>query len=471
MTEVNRYFFCGIGGSGMLPLAYLLRDAGHIVEGSDRSRDQGRLPEKFADIERHGIKLFPQDGSGLTSPAQILVASAAIESSVPDAAAAERLGLRRVTRAEALAGLFNTAPARIAIGGTSGKSTTTGMTGWILHKLGRAPTIMNGAVMTNFATDDSPFASAVSGEEQVFVSEVDESDGSIALFDPTIAVLNNVSLDHKTLDELRALFGDFVAKADVAIVNADNEEAAALARSRAAAHCQTFSLVDDQADYAAFNLVPEPFGVSFQFRATQRGTTHRTKIAMPGRHNVANAMAAIAASCATGIDPFAAAGALESFEGIRRRMELIGTANGMTVFDDFGHNPDKIRASLSALHEFDGRLIVYFQPHGFGPLRLMKDELIACFAENLREGDQLLMPDPAYFGGTTDRSVTSKDLIEALGTLGTKAHHVASREEALAAIQRDAKPGDRIVVMGARDDTLSDFARTILTGLRQPNNS
>ena len=201
MSYQNKdFFFCGVGGSGMLPLALILRARGAIVAGSDRALDQGRSPEKFAFLRASGIDLFPQDGSGLTSGDQTLVASAAIEDTVPDVAAALSKGARRVTRAELLAELFNDAENSIGVAGTSGKSTTTGMIGWILHAVHRKPTIMNGAVMKNFVSDDALFASALVGNGPDFVSEVDESDGSIANFTPRIAVLNNIKLDHKTMD-------------------------------------------------------------------------------------------------------------------------------------------------------------------------------------------------------------------------------------------------------------------------------
>src|SRR5688500_5006150 len=229
MSGTKSYFFCGIGGSGMLPLACIVRARGAAVAGSDRALDQGRIAAKFDYLRGLGIDLYPQDGSGLTSQDQILVASAAVEDSVPDVQAARRLGLERITRAELLARLFNAAATGIAVGGTSGKSTVTGMIGWILHRAGLAPTVMNGAVMKNFVSPDAPFASALVGAGDLFVSEVDESDGSIALFRPRIAVLNNVSLDHKSMDELRALFGDFLGHAPTAIVNADDAEARALA--------------------------------------------------------------------------------------------------------------------------------------------------------------------------------------------------------------------------------------------------
>ena len=212
----------------MLPLANIVRDAGAAVSGSDRAMDQGRLGPKFQWLQSLGIDLFAQDGSGIISGDQVLIASAAIEDRVPDIAKANALGCPRMTRAELLADLFNAAPRSVAVGGTSGKSTVTGMIGWILTGAGRDPTIMNGAVMKNFVADDTPFASARVGQGDIFVSEVDESDGSIALFTPEVAVLNNVSLDHKTLEELRQLFGDFAKKAKVCVWNADDAETAAL---------------------------------------------------------------------------------------------------------------------------------------------------------------------------------------------------------------------------------------------------
>ncbi|MET0295134.1 MAG: Mur ligase family protein [Phenylobacterium sp.] len=231
MTRDRAYFFCGVGGSGMAPLALIVKARGAQVEGSDRSLDQGRNLDKFEFLKRQGIGLHPQDGSGLTGPHQTLVASAAIEDSVPDVAAAKRVGAGLMVRAELLSELFNAAPISVGVAGTSGKSTTTGMIGWILQQQGANPTIVNGAEMKNFVTPETPYASAVAGEGEVFVAEVDESDGSIARYQPTIAVVNNVALDHKSMEELRQLFGDFVGKAQAAVLNLDNDETAELART------------------------------------------------------------------------------------------------------------------------------------------------------------------------------------------------------------------------------------------------
>ncbi len=463
MTHSKDYFFCGIGGSGMLPLAMIVKARGAHVEGSDRALDQGRTGAKFDYLKSLGIALHAQDGSGVTRPSQILVASAAVEDTVPDVVAAKEAGAARLSRAQLLAQLFNESERPIGVAGTSGKSTTTGMIGWILHHAGKSPTVMNGAVMKNFVKPDALFASALVGEGEAFVSEVDESDGSIAMFHPKIAVLNNISLDHKTMDELRALFGGFIGDAETAVLNLDNDETARLAAERIQGRI-TYSLVDPRANLFADHIKPEPFGVSFNIVRSD-GARASVALKMPGRHNVSNALAAIAASGACGVSLEDAAKALGEFEGVRRRLEYVGEANGVTVIDDFGHNPDKITASLKTLHEFPGRLLVMFQPHGFGPLRLMKDEFIETFASLLAPGDVLFMPEPVYFGGTVDRSVSSKDIAAGVVAAGRNAETLATRDDCGAALLKLAKPGDRIVIMGARDDTLSIFAQDLLKQL------
>ena len=459
MSETQDYFFCGIGGSGMLPLAMIVSARGAHVEGSDRALDQGRTAAKFEYLRSLGIALHAQDGSGVNRPSQILVASAAVEDTVPDVIAAKRAGASRLSRAELLAQLFNESKRPIGVAGTSGKSTTTAMIGWILHHAGKSPTVMNGAVMKNFVSPDALFASALVGEGEAFVSEVDESDGSIAMFAPKVAVLNNISLDHKSMDELCALFGGFVERAEVAVLNLDNDETARLAGSRKNGKV-TYSLHDKSADLFAENIKPQPFGVSFDVVA--RDGRAGVSLKMPGRHNVSNALAAIAAARACGVSLNDAAQALAEFEGVKRRLEYVGEAKGVTVIDDFGHNPDKITASLKTLHEFPGRLLIMFQPHGFGPLRLMKNEFIATFAEQLAPEDVLLMPEPVYFGGTTDRSVSSKDIVNGVVVAGRKAQALATRDDCGARLVELARPGDRIAVMGARDDTLSAFAMDLL---------
>ncbi len=465
MSEHKHYFFCGIGGSGMLPLATLVHELGHTVSGSDRALDQGRTAQKFQWLQAAGIELFPQDGTGITRADQVLVASAAVEDTVADVVAANKAGARRITRAELLADMFNAAPRSIAVGGTSGKSTTTGMLGWILHQAGQNPTVFNGAVMNNFAGPETPYASAVAGGRDLFVSEVDESDGSIALFRPRVAVLTNIALDHKSLDDLRDLFRAFVAGAGVAVINADNAESVAVGADVAPEKRKTFGIENGKADLVASALVPEPDGVSFEVSETADGARVPVKLRVPGRHNVENALAALAAARSAGVSLAEAAGHLGTFAGVRRRLEVAGSAGGVTVIDDFAHNPDKIAATLGTLHEFPGRLLVMFQPHGFGPLRLMGDALVDCFVRELGEADVLIMPEPVYFGGTVERTVSSADLVRKVRKAGRDAHAFDDREACEGKLLELARPGDRIVVMGARDDTLSQFAAGLLTRL------
>jgi len=459
------YFFCGIGGSGMLPLALILHGHGAQVSGSDRALDQGRTAAKFDFLKSRGIALFPQDGSGVTSAGQIVVVSTAVEDTVPDVVAARKLGASLITRAELLAQLFNAAPQSIGVAGTSGKSTVTGMIGWMLTDLDCDPTIMNGAVMKNFVSADAPFASARVGASDLFVSEVDESDGSIARYTPQTAVVNNISLDHKTMDELRALFRDFVAKAQIAVLNLDNPETAALIPL--AHHAITYSLSDPSAHLLAQNLSPAPDGIVFDVIA--RGDAERTRVQLqvPGAHNVSNALAALAVARALEIPLNDAAAALSRFTGIRRRLELVGMASGVTVIDDFAHNPDKIAATLATLHAFPGRLLILFQPHGFGPLKKMRAEFIEVFASALAPNDILTMPEPVYYGGTTDRSVGSEEIVTGVRAGGRDALAFATRAECGEQLLELARPGDRIVVMGARDDTLSTFASELLVALEQ----
>jgi UDP-N-acetylmuramate--alanine ligase len=462
MSQHGDYFFCGIGGSGMTPLALIIQAKGGRVEGSDRALDQGRNGERFDFLRARGALLHPQDGSGVRRDSQILVTSAAVEETVPDVQAARRVGAAVMTRAKLLAQLFNNAALGVGVAGTSGKSTTVGMIGWILHRAGKSPTIMNGADMKNFIDSGSPFGSARVGDGDIFVSEVDESDGSIALFEPRVAVVNNISLDHKSLDELRSLFRGFLAGAQTAILNLDNAETAALAADLKPGQTVTYSLHAAAADLLVSALIPAPAGIAFQVRARDTGEAVTVELKVPGWHNVSNALAALCVAKVCGVGLAEAASYLGEFSGIRRRLEVVGTANEITVIDDFAHNPDKIAATLQTLHAFPGRLLLMFQPHGYGPLRLMRSALVDCFVRGLNDEDVLVMPEPVYFGGTVDRSVGSHDIIYEIERNGRKAFAYPDRSACDDALVGMARRGDRIVIMGARDDSLSEFAHEVL---------
>lgn len=461
----HSWFFCGIGGSGMLPLAQIVHGLGGDVAGSDRSHDQGRTADKFAWLEASGFTLHPQDGSGITSARQIVVASAAVENTVPEIVRATELSCPRMTRAELNSALFNAAATGIAVAGTSGKSTVTAMLGWILHGTGRAPTIMNGAVMKNFVSPTNPFASAHVGGRALYVSEVDESDGSIALYRPAIGVLLNVSLDHKSMEELRALFGDFLEVSKSSAVNFDDPEARALAEG---AHALGFGIEACDASLSVLDgsIVDAPTSIAATLVDRRDGSHHPLAVTMPGRHNLANALAAIAGASLAGVPVAEAARALASFAGLARRFDVIGTtAAGVTVIDDFGHNPEKCAATLRTLKRHPGRVIAFFQPHGFGPLRQMGRELAETFARELGPEDVTLICEPLYFGGTVERDDGAEQVARAIRDAGGNAEHFATREMVANRIAELALPGDRIAVMGARDDTLTEFAKGLFARL------
>jgi UDP-N-acetylmuramate--alanine ligase len=459
-------FFSGIGGSGMLPLASIVRASGAKVAGSDRSLDAGRTPHKFDYLRSLGIQLFPQDGSGLQE-GMTLVTSAAVEDTVPDVVRARELGLSHVTRPQFLAQLLNDAHHSVAIGGTSGKSTVTGMVGWILHACHRQPTVMNGAVMKNFVTPSAPFAGALVGDPELFVSEVDESDGSISLYKPEVAVLTNISLDHKEMAELRSLFAAFVLRSRKAVLNLDDPETRAISDVVPPEMLVGYGFDSPAAELMGKDLQLVEHGTSFALEVG--GERYDVQLAVPGRHNASNALAAIAATRALGVRVEDAVNALARFEGLRRRLETVGTAGGVTVIDDFAHNPDKIDATLATLRAQPGRLLIMFQPHGYGPLTKMGEELAESIAEGMAADDRLYLPDPVYHGGTVERTRGSDWLAEQVNARGRKAEHIPERPAIGEAFLAEAKSGDRILIMGARDDTLIEFARDLVEKLGARN--
>jgi UDP-N-acetylmuramate--alanine ligase len=436
----------------MLPLAIILKGLGYTVSGSDRSFDQGRTPEKFDWIRGQGIALHPQDGSGISGSIDYVVISKAVEDTVPDIAAAKALGVPIKMRADILIGLFNKAGTRIAVSGTSGKTTTTGMIGFLLKEAGMDPSVMNGGIFRNYARDN-PYSTAFVGGGDVFVTEVDESDGIdvVTAYEPDIAVIHNITLDHQPMEELRRMFSGFLAKTKTAVVNADDAGVMELARDFGGRKI-TYGA---KGDLVASDFVSHPDGIEAVI--STGAETARLKLRLPGRHNISNALAALAVARALDMPLVKAADILSRFEGIRRRMEVVGTKNGITVMDDFAHNPDKIAATLGTLREFPGRLHVFFQPHGYGFLKVVGAELAQAFADHLGPEDTLYMVEPFYAGGTVDRSVGSAQIVADIAARGRQARLMDGREAVKAAILAACQPGDRIVVMGARDDTLSAF--------------
>ncbi len=440
----QKYYFCGVGGNGMSPLARLLAARGAEVYGSDRSYDQGRNLSFFQKLSSEGIKLVKQDGVALNNSFDAFVVTRAVEDSIPDVAAAKKLGLPIIKRPALMAELFSNSR-NIAVGGTGGKSTTTGMIAHILNTVGKNPTAVDGAIMLN---NDS---NIMVGNPDLAVFEADESDGLndvVGLCPASVAVLTNISLDHFELDELKEIFSHFITNAkEAAILNADCEVSMSLPRPKCGA--LTFSM-SGKADFCNKDL--------------------QLKLHIPGRHNIENGLAAVAACSVFGVDRRDAVAALESFKGIKRRLELVQVKDGIRVIDDFSSNPGKIKAAISALKEESKRLIVIFQPHGFQPTKLMKEGYIDTFNNFLGKDDLIVMPEIYYVGGSANivdgkeiplpKDISSKDLINEI--TNPKAYYFEKRGDIPNFIKGVVLPGDTVVVMGSRDETLPDFAREIL---------
>ena len=333
----------------MSAIAQVLLHQGHAVRGSDRSYDQGQNADLYARLQALGVLLFPQDGSGVDADVDVLVVSSAVEPTILDVQTGLDRGIAIRKRAEVLADLFHRGTG-IAVGGTSGKSTVTGMIGHILNRTRRDPTVINGGMMRD-AVQPPRLGNALCGDAELVVIEADESDGTIALYEPTVSVLTNISLDHKPMAELESLFGMFCARArDAVVVNRLCERSMVL--TQGVKRRVTFGVDCEGADVHAAAVALLPDGV----RCVVNGQACRLRV--PGRHNVANAVAAIAACGVLGVSARDGAEALGDFRGIGRRLEVVGKAQGVTVIDDFAHNPDKIAASLATLKAQPGSRVI-----------------------------------------------------------------------------------------------------------------
>jgi UDP-N-acetylmuramate--alanine ligase len=264
------------------------------------------------------------------------------------------------------------------------------------------------------------------------------------------------------LDELRGLFAGFLLSSRKAVLNLDDPETRALAEA-VPEKVIGYGFDSPAAEFKGRGLELEPGGV--RFAVETEGARHDVQLQVPGRHNASNALAAIAVARALGVGMDESVAALERFEGLRRRLETVGEAGGVTVIDDFAHNPDKIDATLATLRAQPGRLLIMFQPHGYGPLTKMGEELAESFGDGMAPDDRLYLPDPVYQGGTVERVRGSDWLADAVSARDKHAEHIPERAKIGAALIAEAKPGDRILIMGARDDTLIDFARELLERL------
>ncbi|BDU72560.1 L,D-transpeptidase family protein [Mesoterricola silvestris] len=449
---MGRLHFAGAGGSGMSALAQFAVREGP-VSGSDRGFDQGRNPGGRALLEQAGVAILPQDGSGVQGAAAV-VYSTAVEEEVPDIREARRLGIPLLHRSELLAhyvGRYRT----LAFSGTSGKSTSVAMAFEILRGAGRDPSVITGGDLRALRAQGL-LGNAWAGGSDLLVIEADESDGSLVRYRPAVGVVLNLQKDHKAMEEVAAMFATFRAQAREAFCVGDAPNLEALAKD---------ALVfgpGSRADLRCENVEEGPEGCAF----TVRGV--RFHVPVPGLHNVENALAAIAGCFSVGVPLPAMAAPLAGFQGVARRFQSLGTARGVEVVDDFAHNPAKIAASLRTARHRGTRVLAVFQPHGFGPLRFLRREFVEAFAQGLRPGDRFWMLDVFYAGGTVTRDISSEDVVADIRAQGAPALHAPSREGLVATLAAEARPGDIVLIMGARDPSLTDLAQAVLAALRSP---
>jgi UDP-N-acetylmuramate--alanine ligase len=448
-----RYFFSGIAGAGMNPLAQLMRHWGHEVAGSDRGFDQGKQGELKARLEAQGIRVVHQDGKGVQRGVERLVYSTAVEQDTPEMRTAKELGVERVPRPQLLAEVVNQAGPGVAVAGTSGKSTVTGMLAWILRRAGGRTTILGGAPLAGEGFSGG-FAAGESGG--AVVAEACESDGTLVGYRPAFGLVHNISRDHGEIDAVRAQFTAFAAQSATLVANAGCAEAARLA----AAHPRAITYgVGGKADVPLEIIAVGPDHA--RGLLLLEGDELMIELPQPGAHNLENAAAAAVLARRLGVAHGAIAAALAEFPGVARRFEVVGTTDtGIRVVDDYAHNGEKIRAAVSAAQAGCDRLLAIFQPHGFGPARFLRPELKELLPTILRPQDRFCYSEIFYAGGTVARDLSSRELAEDLPPT-LRCAFAPDHAAVLAWAAEIAIPGDTVMVMGARDPDLPRLARAI----------
>ena len=411
----------GIGGVGMSALAQALLDRGCAVSGADRQvASPGEPPPTpvLRELAAQGVDLFPDDGSGVTADTERVVVSTAIEDTNHGLAKAKAAGVPVVHRAAALAAAL-AGRKLVAIAGTCGKSTVTAILGHVLAECGFDPVVVNGAQVVGWDNAGARVGSVRKGAGEYAVAEVDESDKSLVAFRPYAAIVTNASADHYSKEEMDAVFDAFVKDVPGPVVDGRRER-----------------------------IVPSK---------AARG------VPMPGEHNAVNAECAFRMAVMLGADPSRAEKAIASFPGVERRMQRVGSVRcggrEVAVFDDYAHNPEKLHAMWTTFAEaYPEGVAVLWRPHGYGPLRKMKDALAEMFRRVMRPQDALLLLPVYDAGGTADRSVNSDVLAAQLADAPGKVELVPDLQVAESVIRARAGAFGAIVTAGARDPGLPVLA-------------
>jgi UDP-N-acetylmuramate--alanine ligase len=447
LENVQHIFFIGVAGTGMSALAQYLKGIGKEVSGSDRYFGKGEATEIRRKLEAEGIACFAQDGSGIQDKTELVIVSTAVEDSVPEVQEAKRRGIPIIKRSELLA-LVSDTRKTIAVGGTSGKSTTSAMIFDILQHAGLEPSIISGAGLTGIIREGK-IGNAKVGKGEWLVIEADESDGSIVQYRSEIGLLLNVDKDHKEIDTLMEIFSTFRSNSRKFIVNRSHPLAATLSTDAA----NDFSLdPHTPAGFVGTDFVQEGLAVRFNMNGIP------FSMQALGRHNMENAVAAATVAAHLGVDLKTSAEAIAGYEGIYRRHQVLGRKNGVVMIDDYAHNPVKCAASIRACQPVASKLVAWFQPHGYAPTKFLRTDFCDEISAAVRPGDEVWMSEIFYAGGTTAKDISAADLVDDLKAKGVKAYFVEDRNEFLERARPHFTGDTVLLLMGARDPSLEQFA-------------
>jgi len=448
-TDIGTIHFVGIGGIGMSGIAEVMHQLGYKVQGSDVS--ESYVVEK---LRKQGIPVAIGHSADNLGDAAVVVCSSAIKDGNPEMDAAAQRRLPRVKRAEMLAELMRMQKT-VAVAGTHGKTTTTSMIAALLDGGGLDPTVINGGIINRYGSN------ARLGKSDWWVIEADESDGSFLRLDGTIAVVTNIDPEHLehygSFDRVKDAFVEFIENVPfygLAALCIDHPEVQALIGRIRDRRIVTYGF-SASADIRADNVTPVPGGSTFDAvilgRDGERRTIAGVHVPIPGRHNVQNALAAVAVALELGISDEAIVGAFERFEGVKRRFTKVGEAHGAVIVDDYAHHPTEIRAVLSAAREgADGRVIAVMQPHRYSRLEALMDDFQSAF----NDADVVFVA-PVYPAGEEPiEGIDSAALADGLRAHGHRmVRAVADLDELCRELRDLAADGDMVICMGAGDIT------------------
>ncbi|GAB4537740.1 MAG: UDP-N-acetylmuramate--L-alanine ligase [Thermodesulfovibrionia bacterium] len=443
-------FFSGIAGSGLSAIACFMRDNGHTVSGSDRLFDispEHPLKRQFQSMD---IDVFPQDGSGINGLIDLLIFSTAVEDGHPELLKAKGLGIRIRNRPEYLIELSSRYKT-IAIAGTSGKSTTSGLLAFLMSQIGLRPNLICGGRVRQFISERG-LGNHLTGGSDHLIIEACESDGTIIHYKPQHTIILNLSLDHHPISETRWMFSKLIDNTrGMVFLNADDKDLMEIKNDNSI----TFS-IHSHSDYRIGEVIYKPFSTEFVLNGIG------FELPIPGEHNLYNAISCIAFLSEMGIPMSDLAMVLNGFKGIHRRFDIhLNTENGL-VIDDYAHNPHKILYLMKTMSRIKDSICYIFQPHGFAPTRFMKDEYIRVFIDNLRDSDHLILLPIYYTGGTVSRDISSHDLAREIMAGGRSVEVIEDRLEIFSLLNK----WQNYVVFGARDDSLSTLAKEIAERLQ-----